>query len=125
MNEIIKGKGSVGIAISFYALRGMVSIPMEPYDYNLIFDDGSNLKRVKVISCSYKTKYGVFSASIKTSGGNQPNTNVKKFDPNSCDLVFVVTSDLDVYEIPSSEILSTRQISLNKYNNYRMNLIPS
>ena len=83
MNEKeIKGKGSVGIAIAYYSLRGMVSIPLEPCDYNLIFDNGINLKTIKVISCSYKTKYGIFAASIRTSGGNQPKTNVKKFEKN-------------------------------------------
>lgn len=124
----IKGKGSVGVAISYYSLRGMVSIPLEPlHDYNLIFDDGFGLLcRIKVISCSYKTKYGVYSASIRTSGGNQPNSQIKKFDPKSCEFVFVVTSDLDLYQIPSEEIESTRQISLNKYSKYIVNLlIPS
>ena len=120
MNEKIKGKGAVGIAIAFYSLRGMVSIPLEPCDYNLLFDDGSRILRIKVISCSYKTKYGVFSATIRTSGGNQPNSCVKKFDSNSCHYVFIVTSDLDMYEIPSLDITSGRQISLNIYQDYKV-----
>lgn len=123
MNDI-KGKGSVGIAISYYALKGMVSIPLEPCDYNLIFDDGELLYRVKVISCSYKTKYGVFSASVKTSGGNQPNSSIKKFDDKSCDFVFIVTSELGMYQIPSEEIKSKHQISLNCYSQYKV-YIPS
>lgn len=125
MNEKIKGKGSVGIAIAYFSFHGMVSIPLEPCEYNLIFDNGENLHKIKVISCSYKTKYGIFAASIRTSGGNQPNTSVKKFDKNSCDFVFIVTSDLDMYNIPSSEIHSGRQISLNVYGNYKVNFIPS
>jgi len=125
MNEFIKGKGSVGIAIAYYSLKGMVSIPLEPCDYNLIFDNGTLLHTVKVISCSYKTKYGVYSASIKTSGGNQPTTQAKVFNPNSCSIVFIVTSDMDLYEIPSNAIQSTRQISLCKYHEYKVSLIPS
>jgi len=124
MDDFIKGKGSVGVAISFYSLRGMVSIPLEPCNYNLIFDDGTQLHTVKVISCSYKTKYGIFSASIKTSGGNQPTTQSKIFDPNSCSIVFIVTSEMDLYEIPSNCIESTRQISLSKYDAFKVNLIP-
>ena len=124
MNESIKGKGAVGIAISFYSLRGMISIPLEPCEYNLIYDEGNELSKIKVISCSYKTKYGVFSASIRTSGGNQPNSQVKKFDRASCDIVFIVTSELDMYEIPSGEIQSERQISLSKYSKYKVNIIP-
>lgn len=123
MKERIKGKGAVGIAISYFSLRGMVSIPMEPCDYNLIFDDGS-LSRIKVISCSYQTKYGVFSASVRTSGGNQPNSQVKEFDCSSCDYVFIVTCLLDMYLIPSNEIQAKRQISLNVYEEYKVNLIP-
>ena len=125
MNDEIKGKGSVGIAISFYALRGMISIPLEPCEYNLIYDDGENLHKIKVISCSYKTKYGVFAASIRTSGGNQPNSQVKKFNQKSCDWVFIVTSEIDMYQIPANAIESTRQISLNKYQQFKVNLIPS
>ena len=111
----IKGKGSVGIAISYYALKGIVSIPLEPCEYNLLFDDGEKIQRIKVISCSYKTKYGIYAASIKTSGGNQPNTHKK-----SCDIVFIVTEGFDVYEIPSNKITSARQISLNVYNQFKI-----
>ncbi len=125
MNEGIKGKGAVGVAISYYSLRGMVSIPLEPCEYNLIFDDGTKIYRVKVVSCSYKTEYGIYAASIRTSGGNQPNSKVKKFDKKSCELIFVVTSELDTYEIASNEIDSMRQISLNKYAGYKVNIIPS
>jgi PD-(D/E)XK endonuclease len=124
MKENIKGKGSVGIAIAYYSLRGMVAIPLEPCDYNLIFEKAGNLMRIKVISCSFKTSYGVYSASIKTSGGNQPNSQVKKFDETSCEMVFVVTPELDMYEIPSKEIQSSRQISLKVYERYQVNLIP-
>jgi hypothetical protein len=121
----VKGKGAVGICIAYYALRGMVSIPLEPCEYNLIFDDEFDLHRIKVISCSYKTKYGVYAASIRTSGGNQPNSRLKKFDSSSCDIVFIVTSNLDMYAIPSTHIDSARQISLNKYADYQVKFIAS
>lgn len=128
MKERIKGKGAVGIAISYFSLRGMVSIPLEPCEYNLVFDDPDdafgNLLKIKVISCSYQTKYGVFSASVRTSGGNQPNSQVKEFDSSTCDYVFIVTSEIDMYLIPSNEICAKRQISLNTYAKYKVNLIP-
>jgi hypothetical protein len=125
MNNRIKGKGAVGIAISYFSLRGMVSIPLEPCEYNLIFEEPSGiLLKVKVISCSYKSKYGVFSACIRTSGGNQPNSKLKKFDANTCDYIFIVTSEIDMYFIPSHVITSSRQISLNVYSEYKVNIIP-
>lgn len=128
MKDRIKGKGAVGIAISYFSLRGIISIPLEPCEYNLVFDDPNDcfciLQKIKVISCSYKTKYGVFSASIRTSGGNQPSSQVKEFDPTKCDCVFIVTSELDMYLIPSNKILAKRQISLNTYAEYKVNLIP-
>ena len=120
MDERIRGKGAVGIAIAYFSLRGLVSIPLEPSSYNLIFDDGEYLFKIKVISCSFQTDYGVFSASIRTSGGNQPNSTVKKFDPKSCDFVFIVTSEMDMYNIPSETITASRQISLNKYEEYQV-----
>lgn len=120
MNDKIKGKGAVGVAISYYALQGMVSIPLAPCEYNLIYDDGLQLYKIKVISCSFKTKYGVFAASVRTSGGNQPNSSIKKFDQHSCDFVFILTSDMDMYEIPSDKISSGHQISLNAYSDYKV-----
>ncbi len=125
MSEYIKGKGAVGVAIAYFSLRGLVSIPTEPSEYNIIFDDTKSLYKVKVVSCSYKTKYGVYSASIKTSGGNQPNTSVKKFDKSVCDIVFIVTPEIEMYSIPSHDIDSGRQLSLNVYAEYKVNFIPS
>ncbi len=125
MNEEIKGKGAVGIAIAYYAMKGMASIPLEPCEYNLIFDNGDTLQKIKVVSCSFKTEYGIYAASIRTSGGNQPKNKVKKFDQTECDIVFVVTSSLEIYEIPSKEIESSRQISLKKYEKYQVKLMPS
>lgn len=119
--EMIKGKGAVGIAISYFALRGMVSIPLEPCEYNLLYDDNKKIYRIKVISCSYKTKYGVYTASIRSMGGNMPNQKIKEFDQNSCDFVFIVTDNLDMFNIPSIEINSSRQISLNIYAQYKVN----
>lgn len=121
--DIIKGKGAVGIAIAYFSLRGLVSIPLEPHEYNLIFDDNIKLQRVKVISCSYKTPYGVYAASIRNMGGNMPKQTCKSFDQNSCELVFIVTDELDMYCIPSIEITSKRQISLNVYDEYKVKLI--
>lgn len=122
--DAIKGKGAVGVAISYYALNGLVSIPLEAHDYNLIFDDGKCLYKVKVISCAYKTKHGVYTASIKTCGGNQPNSSTKKFDAKTCDLVFIVTDELIMYEIPSDAITSSNAISLNVYASYEVILNP-
>lgn len=122
MKEAIRGKGSVGIAIAYYSLRGTVSIPLEPCSYNLLFDDGRCVCKIKVISCSYKTPHGVYSASIRTMGGNMPHMKVKEFDPLSCDYVFIVTDELGMFSIPSSKIKSKRQISLNVYDEFKVKL---
>jgi hypothetical protein len=122
MKDKIKGKGAVGLAIAYFSLRGMVSLPLEPCEYNLLFDDGKKINRVKVISCSYKTPYGIYSASIRTMGGNMEKGTVKSFDQSSCEIVFVATDELDLYSIPSLEIASSRQISLNTYGNFKVKL---
>jgi hypothetical protein len=124
MTKGIEHKSSVGMAIAYYSLLGNVFLPLEPSDYNLIVDDGESLMRIKVISCSYKTKYGVYTACIRTCGGNQPKTSVKKFNPYSCEVVFIVTSDLQMFEIPSNKIEASRQISLEKFAEYKVNFIP-
>ena len=119
---MIKGKGAVGIAISYFSLLGMVSIPLEPCEYNLLFDKENEILKIKVISCSYKTKYGIYSASIRSMGGNMPKQTLKVFDKKSCDYVFIVTDEFDMYNIPSSEINSERQISLNVYAHFKVKL---
>jgi hypothetical protein len=124
MNEDIRGKGAVGIAIAYYSLNGMVSLPLSPCDYNLVFDDSIGLRKIKVISSSYKKPSGSFAANIRSSGGNQSSTQVKKFDKDSCDYVFVLTSDFDMYSIPSQEIHSEREITLSQYTKFKVNIIP-
>jgi len=123
MEEKISGKGAVGIAIAYYSLRGMVSIPLSPCAYNLLFDDGKDIYKINVISCSYKTKYGVYTAAIRTMGGNHPGQVCKKFDPSTCDIVFIVNNDFDIFAIPSSEIKSERQISLSVYEEYKIRFL--
>ena len=123
MKEKIKGKGSVGIAIAYFSLKGMISIPLEPCEYNLIFDDGRKLHRIKVISCSCVNPQGNYTATIRTMGGNRPNQTLKQFDKDSCDIVFVVTNNLDIYSIPSFEINSKRAITLNMYNQFKVVLL--
>lgn len=118
----IKGKGSVGVAIAFFSLNGLVSIPLEPSEYNLLYDDGKDIYRIKVISTSCRSPYGVYVASIRTMGGNMPNTTTKKFENSSCDYVFIVTEELDMYNIPAEKIESTRSISLKVYEKFRVHL---
>ena len=117
---LIKGKGSVGVAIAYFSLRGMVSIPLEPCEYNLIFDDYTKISRIKVISCSYKSPYGIYTVSIRNMGGNMPKQTVKTFNDKTCDFVFIVTDELDIYNIPANKITSKRQISLNVYADYKV-----
>jgi hypothetical protein len=125
MNEQIKGKGAVGAAIAYYSLHGMVSIPLSPCDYNLVFEDETGkLNKIKVVSCSYKNKQGVFAVNIRSSGGNQPSTKIKTFDSKSCDFVFVLTSDLQMFSIPSDQIQSKRQICVSMYGDFKVEFIP-
>jgi len=123
MNEtkaIIKGKGAVGLAIAFFSLRGMISIPLQPCEYNLLFDDQIKINRIKVISCSYKSPYGIYIVSIRSMGGSMSKRIIKSFDEKSCDFVFIVTDVLDMYNIPSHEITSKNHISLALYANYKV-----
>jgi len=122
MKDNIRGKGAVGLAMAYFSLKGLVSLPLEPHDYNLLFDDGLKIHRVKVISCSYKTKYGVYSASIRTMGGNMKKGTLKEFDPKSCEFLFIATDELTLYNIPSEKITNKRQLSLNVYSDYKVKL---
>lgn len=48
-----------------------------------------------------------------TTLGSSSNT-IRRFDNTTCDIVFIVTKDNEMYQIPSSEIHATCSFTLNE-----------
>ena len=122
-----KKQGDIGMAyaIAYYSKLGWtISIPLtDSQDYDIIVDTGNSLLKVQVKTTTQISKYGISVVSLKTSGGNKNGQNIKNFDTNSSDLLFVMTDNNEFYSIPCNEIISTTTINLGeKYLPYKVTL---
>lgn len=116
-----QGDAGVGVAIAYYALQGYtVSVPLaDSQRYDLIVDDGE-LKRVQVKTTT-RTRNGNYLVQLLTKGGNKSGHTVKHFDPSECEVLFVVTGEGSVWEIPTSVVGGRSEISLfSGYDEYRV-----
>lgn len=119
-----KKQGDVGLgqAIAWFTRNSYtVSLPLtDSQDYDLIIDKENMLYRVQVKTASYKNEYGIYEVSLTVKGGNRSGAGkIKKFDQSKVDMVFILTSDNEVYVIPSS-VVGTGSINLgSKVQSYK------
>lgn len=112
---VTQGSIGLGVAIAWFVENGYtVSVPLndnQPYD--LIADKNEGLKRVQVKTTQYKEKgtenYTVLLKSVRS---NKTVNKIKKFDANSCELVFILTEDKTKYLIPANELHEMGSIAL-------------
>ena len=113
-----KKQGDVGLgkAIGWLSEQGFtVSLPLtDSQDYDLIVDIEDKLNRVQVKTTSYKTQHGVFSINLSVKGGNRSYNTIKTFDNTKVEYVFVLTSEKDIYFIPSEKIKSKNCLNIGK-----------
>ena len=117
-----KGNTSLGIAIAYYSSNGYtVSIPLnDTQDYDLIVDDGKNLKKIQVKSTAFKTKYGNYQVPLKSCGGTKGKT-YKTVIETKIDELFILTEDLKMYAVPINEINNKSTLNIcSKYEQYRV-----
>ena len=116
------GNASLGTAIGYFTNIGCtVSIPLnDTQDYDLLVDFDGNIKKVQVKGTSFKTNYGIYQVSLKSSGGTKGKI-YKTIKNTDIDLVFIATSDGDMYLIPKQEIKNSSSLNLNEtYKEYRL-----
>lgn len=130
MKNILKQKNSkkqgdvgLGIAIAYFCMKGYtINIPLtdsQPYD--LIIDKNGNLDRVQIKTCSFKTKFGIYTCYLSTKGGNKSFNTVKLFDNSLVDSVFIITDVQDYYWIPSNKLENTTSVNLGeKYKKFKL-----
>jgi hypothetical protein len=118
-------QGLIGFtdAIAYFgALGWALSIPLidaQPYD--LIADTGTRLYRVQVKTTTCLDRRGRFAVQLSTHGGNQSFHTRKAFDPNSCDLLYILTDDRTRYLIPTSVVRARTRLSLGAHvDTYRV-----
>jgi len=115
-NSKKQGDLGLGKAIGWLTQCGYtVSIPLtDSQDYDLIVDINNKLNRVQVKTTQYKSTYGVYAINLSVKGGNRSYNTIKKFNPDNVEYVFAITSDNDMYFIPSSEIKAVNNLNLGK-----------
>jgi hypothetical protein len=122
----LQGNVGLGMAIAYYTNIGFhVLIPLnDTQKYDLVFDDGNKLNRVSVKTTKAKNKNRrFFEVQLKNTGGSSGRSKIRNFDNNSCDFVFVLTSDYTMYQIPSNKIASHTSIVLTTdYDKYIVNI---
>lgn len=123
INSKKQGDIGLGVAISWFTIEGYtVCVPLtDSQDYDLIVDNG-DLKRVQVKTTSVLLKSGSYQVQLYTTGGNRSWTGIaKNFNPETVDLVFVLTERGDKYLIPSKAITTKKYIVVGKkYSEYKI-----
>lgn len=110
-------QGLLGLtdAIRWFGANGYgISLPLidaQPYD--LIVDDGGQLQRVQVKTTTQRSGRGHFIVQLCTRGGNQSFQTTKPFDPTACDLLYVLTDDVQRFLIPVGAFTARTGLTLN------------
>jgi hypothetical protein len=125
MNTKQKGDLAVGRAIAHYLEHGQeVMIPIgDKRPYDLVIERGDVLQKVQCKFTAAKTPCGVFTASLRVTGGNQSFHTAKSYEEGDFDLLFVCTSDGELYEFPAEAVKGNKcSVNLGKrYDHYRLN----
>lgn len=100
-----------------------IFFPLKPFFYyDIIAEKNYLLFKIKVVYTNTKQPNGVYVATIRKCGKNSiGKISFQPFDLKMCDFIFINTPESN-YLIPTSEINSTRSISVNMYPKF---LIPS
>jgi len=110
-------QGLLGLtdAIHWFGANGYsISLPLidaQPYD--LIVDDGGQLQRVQVKTTTQRSGRGHFIVQLCTRGGNQSFQTTKPFDAAACDLLYVLTDDVQRFRIPVEAFTARTSLTLN------------
>lgn len=119
-----QGNIGLGRAMAYYTSKGIpVMLPLnDSQKYDLVIDD-STLKRVSIKTTRFKDKRGNFIVQLKNTTLGSSHNTIRRFDNESSDILFVLTRDLTMYEIPTCEVKSTCALTLSKdYDRYKVSL---
>lgn len=121
-----QGNFGLGRAIAYYTGQCIpVMIPLnDSQKYDLVIDSpDKGLQRVSVKTTQGKSKSGKFQVQLKNSTLGSDHNTIRRFDNTTCDILFIVTIDGNIYEIPTSNVNATCSITLNEdYDQYLVRL---
>ena len=121
-----QGNVGLGRAIAYYTANCIpVMLPLnDTQKYDLVVDKDGKLQRVSV-----KTTQGLnktetsYVVQLKNSGGSAGKSAIRKFDNTSCDILFIVTIEGTMYEIPSNVVNVSNMLTLtDDWNDYIVTL---
>jgi len=115
MTTVTQGSIGLGMAIAWFVENGYtVSIPLnDNQSYDIVVDKNDGLKRIQVKTTKFKERNSPnYTVQLKSVRSNKTKNNIKKFDSDTCEFVFIVTEEKDKYLIPSKELHGLNSLSL-------------
>lgn len=111
-----QGNLGLGRAIAYYTSHCVpVMLPLnDSQKYDLVVDKEGKLERVSIKTTQGKAKSGNFQVQLKNTTLGSDHNTIRKFDNTSCDIVFIITVEGTMYEIPSKDITATCNLTLNE-----------
>ena len=119
-----KGNSGLGMAIAYYSCNGYtVSIPLnDTQDYDIIVEKNGKLQTVQVKASGCISKNKSYQIALKSCGGTNGKTYKTVVDTN-VDLIFIITADKKMYEIPRKDIRNKSTLNIcDKYQKYKVEL---
>lgn len=121
-----QGNVGLGRAIAYYTANCIpVLLPLnDTQKYDLAVDKDGMLQRVSVKTTQGLNKNGTYYVvQLKNCGGASGKSTIRKFDNTSCDILFIVTIEGIMYEIPTSLVKVTGALTLtDEWNKYIVTL---
>lgn len=111
----LQGNIGLGMAIAYFTnINAPISIPLnDTQKYDLVVDIEGHLHKVQVKTTSAKQGNN-YVVQLKNSGGSSGKSRIRNFDNRASDLLFVLTSDNDMYLIPTEDITAVSAMYLNE-----------
>lgn len=108
-------QGNLGLskAINYYVSQGYcVSIPLnDTQGYDLIVEKNGVMQRVQVKTSRNKVSQFAYQIGLRNTGGENKTRKIN-FDKTKSDLLFVYTSDGNIYNIPTENISAINAINV-------------
>lgn len=107
-----KAQGNIGLgeAIAYFLRQGVtVSVPInDSQDYDLVADIDGLLSKIQVKTTRSKSPYGIYTISLRNTGGSSGTVNSRVCESTDIDYVFCLTELGTKYLIPFIAIENNR-----------------
>jgi hypothetical protein len=116
-----KGRAGVSRAIGYFGSHGYtVLIPLDDtQDYDIAIEKDGIFSKVQCKATGATKPSGNFYVHLQSNGGTK-GTTYSSVTTSSADILFILTSDEDIYVIPIEEITQTTSITLQKESKYKV-----